>query len=421
MADLPPNLRRALLTLVIDHEFYAALLLEMRLREIEDKAPPKTLGGGDPKDPGFRFTMGTDGRTVFYSRKFVDSITVPVCVFALVHEVCHPMWQHLTRIYKHGTTPEGWKTQTDSQGRLLMRHPKLWNIAGDYVINLMLQQEGFTLWKSCLVDQKYAGLTTEQVYEKLCAGVQKQAGQGEGEGGEGEPGSQAVPGMGSDLVEPGSEAGSESVPSALEEEWKDRIVRAATIAKQRGKLPASVEGLIAEITEPQYPVWILLQNYVDEVCRDDDYSWHRPHPYFLPQGIIMPGAYSERVSHVCVFYDTSGSVDDESLSRFHRIAGDIIRNANPTLLTLGQCDAGVHSFQEIRSRQDWPSEIKITGRGGTSFKPPFEYLAEKHLQPSLLIYLTDLEGDFPETPPPFPVVWVSTTDLDAPFGQTIHL
>jgi predicted metal-dependent peptidase len=38
-----------------------------------------------------------------------------------------------------------------------------------------------------------------------------------------------------------------------------------------------------------------------------------------------------------------------------------------------------------------------------------------------MIYLTDLEGDFPDTPPPFPVLWVSTTSHVAPFGTTIHL
>ncbi len=439
MADIPATLRRAINDLVLNREFYATLLLEMKLKEVEDKAPPKTLGG-DPNSPGFRFTMGTDGRSVFYSRKFVESITVPVCVFALVHEVCHPMFQHLTRLYRHGTDSQGtWGLKVDSKGRQLLRHPMLWNMAGDYVINLMLKNEGFVLWKDCLVDSKYRDMSTEQVYDLLFKDAQKQASQGngddEGEESEDSEGSSAgggkgkgdptkgkqVPGLGNDLVEPGSEPGGESDPTTLEEEWKDRIVRAAAIAKQRGHLPAHLEGLITEITEPQYPVWILLQNFVDAVCHDDDSSWHRPHPHFLPQGIILPGSYSERVSHVCVFYDTSGSVCDEDLSKFHRIGGDIIREANPALLTLGQCDAQVHSYQEIRSRAEWPSEVKCTGRGGTSFKPPFTYLQERGIQPTLLIYLTDLEGDFPDTPPSFPVLWVSTTDHEAPFGQTIHL
>lgn len=419
MSELPRTMRQAVNLLVNRHEFYASLLLEMRFVEVE-KEPPKTLA--QPGTKTFAFTMGTDGRSLFYSRPFVDSITTAVCAFALVHEVCHPMLQHLTRIYKHNTSTAGWTPHTDSQGRLLMRDPTLWNIAGDHVINLMLQVEGFTLWKDCLADPQYRGLSTEEVYAKLIKDA-KQKPEPQEETGEGDPvpGSVSVPGMGGDLVEPGSAPGSESDPTALEEEWKDRIVRAATIARQRGKLPAHLEGFITEITTPQYPVWHLLQHYVDEVCSASDSSWYRPHPHFLPQGIILPGPYSDRVAHVCVFYDTSGSVSNEELSRFHRIGGDIIREAQPGLLTLGQCDADVHSYTEIHSQADWPTEMKCTGRGGTSFRPPFAYLEERNIRPSLMIYLTDLEGDFPEFAPPYPVLWVSTTNLTAPWGTTIHL
>lgn len=410
---LPDVMRRSLNYLTLEQEFFASLLFEMRL--IEVTVPPARILGRDLKDDSIPFAMGTDGRRIFWNRKFIESVNVPVCSFALVHEVCHPMLLHLTRIYEHGLSGPNWTPKQDTRGRLISRDPALWNVAGDYIINCMLKNSGFTLWDKCLYDPKYdmqKGWTTEMVYNDLLQQAKD------------DPNSLAAAalaasGTGYDLVEPSADTDLE----AEAEEMKDRIIRAATIAKSRGKLPAGMENLIKEYTEPQYPVWLLLERYVDSVLRDDDSSWRRPHQTFMNSGIIMPGPYSEAVSRVDLWYDTSGSVSDDDISRFHRVGGDIIRNAAPATLAVGQCDADVkeQNYIEVKRPTDWPSEIKITGRGGTSFKPPFEFLRERNIRPSLMIYLTDLEGDFPSEPPPFPVIWVSTTDLEAPFGTTIHL
>jgi predicted metal-dependent peptidase len=404
VAPIPDTLRRAINYLTLEQEFFAALLFEMKLVEVEDNNPPPRILGRDQKQTDYAFTMGTDGYRIFWSRKFVSTLNVPQCAFVLCHEVCHPMLLHLARLYEHGISGKNWTPKADTHGRLISRDPIIWNVAGDYLINAMLKEAGFQMPPVGLLSDNYTiakGWTTEKVYNDLLQNATVIE----------------VSGIGPDLVEPPPDADLE----AAAEEMKDRIVRAAAIAKSRGHLPSSIEALIKEYTEPVYPVWLLLERYVDMVLRDDDYSWYRPHPNFLPHGIILPGSYSERVSRVDVWYDTSGSVSDEDLSKFHKVGGDIIRNAAPATLAIGQCDAGVHSYTEIRQPSDWLSEIHVTGRGGTSFKPPFAYLAEHRITPSLLIYLTDLQGDFPPEPPPYPVLWVSTTPESAPFGTTLHL
>lgn len=411
MADHPPNLRRALNYLTMTQEFWMSLLFEMKLQEVEE--PPARISDVAQKsdDKDYKFTMATDGKTIFYSRKFVESQPFSVIVFALAHEVGHPMLMHLQRIYEHGSMGgDGWVPKKDSHGKLICRNPILWNMAGDFIINQMLKDSGFTLLKGCLQSDRYKDLkvwTTEKVYRDLLAQGQQVA--------------QALSksfadGGGCDLAEPGIDADL----TAEAEEWKDRVVRAATLAKSRGTLPASIEEMVKEYTEPVYPVWLLLEQYVDRACRADDYSWYKPIPYYLPYGIIQPGPDGEQVSHVFLWYDTSGSVPSKDLARFHKVGGDIIRNAAPGRLSIGQCDARVSKVDEILTPFDWPAEIGITGRGGTSFKPPFEWMRERHIEPSLMIYLTDLEGDFPEVPPPFPVLWVSTTTNKAPFGQTLY-
>ena len=43
------------------------------------------------------------------------------------------------------------------------------------------------------------------------------------------------------------------------------------------------------------------------------------------------------------------------------------------------------------------------------------------IQPACLVYLTDLQGTFPDKPPDYPVLWVTTTDQEAPWGETVRL
>ncbi len=406
---IPDNLRRAInqLTITPNLMFWMALLFETKLVEVEE--PPARVAC----DKSVRFTMATDFKHIYYSRKFVEGLPVPVVCFALAHELAHSMLLHQHRIYEHSLAG-GWTPKQDSHGRMIQRNPTLWNIAGDYVINQMLNDSGFQIWKDCLFDPQYKGMTTEQVYNRLVKDAKAQ-------GIDLDKLQQQLEKSltGADLGEPSLDSNA----TADAEEMKDRIVRAAAVAKAQGHLPAGVDELIKEYTEPVYPVWLLLEQFVDQACRADEYSWAHPDPIYMNAGFIMPGPDGEQVSHVSLWYDTSGSVSSKDLSRFHKVGGDIIRNAHPAKLTVGGCDARVDREPiDVRSEGDWPQEVEITGRGGTSFKPPFFYLEERGESPSLLIYLTDLMGDFPDTPPQYPVLWISTTrDAKAPFGTTIYM
>jgi predicted metal-dependent peptidase len=209
-----------------------------------------------------------------------------------------------------------------------------------------------------------------------------------------------------------------------EQDWNEIVVKAAAIAKAQGHLPASIEGIITEATEPQYPFYLILEQFIDECTKGDDYSWHKPHRDYFSRGIIMPGPYDESISHVVIAFDTSGSVDDESLTRFARITGDIMRRLKPKRLTLIMCDAGIEedSVLEVNDWRDWPREVKTTGRGGTSFKPVFDWVRENRISPSCLVYMTDMYGDFPTDPIAYPVFWASTSKGEtAPMGRTVFI
>ena len=57
---------------------------------------------------------------------------------------------------------------------------------------------------------------------------------------------------------------------------------------------------------------------------------------------------------------------------------------------------------------DLPDEIALKGRGGTDFRPGFEWLDEQGIQPTVCLYFTDMECcSYPETEPSFSTIWVN--------------
>ena len=76
---------------------------------------------------------------------------------------------------------------------------------------------------------------------------------------------------------------------------------------------------------------------------------------------------------------------------------------------------------------DLPDEIALKGRGGTDFRPGFEWLDAQGVQPGVCLYFTDMKcSDYPEAEPAYPTVWVnySTPPSDwnrEPWGERIDI
>ncbi len=72
-----------------------------------------------------------------------------------------------------------------------------------------------------------------------------------------------------------------------------------------------------------------------------------------------------------------------------------------------QVDAALRDAAEY-GPDDLPDEIALKGRGGTDFRPGFEWLDEQGIQPAVCLYFTDMEcSSYPESQPSFDVIWVS--------------
>jgi predicted metal-dependent peptidase len=211
-------------------------------------------------------------------------------------------------------------------------------------------------------------------------------------------------------------------PDEMNSEWERRVIQAATAAKMQGKVPNCVEALINDLVNAKVPWQQVLNRFVEETSYND-YSWNNPDRRFLPDDIILPDLHDETLGEIVVAVDTSGSIYGvpEVVGSFQNEINSLIDRCKPSKLHVVQCDARITDSKEYTDGQ--PIELTLRGGGGTDFRPVGEYINKHGINPRVCIYLTDLEGSFPEVPWPFPTLWCvyNNENLTAPFGDTIHI
>ena len=128
-----------------------------------------------------------------------------------------------------------------------------------------------------------------------------------------------------------------------------------------------------------------------------------------------------KILNLVIAIDTSGSISNDDLKGFFSEINSILNCVDEYKIFLIQCDAKIQSIDEYLSPKKIDiKELKIKGRGGTDFRPVFEYMRENNiLYP--LIYFTDLMGTFPDYFPSFPVLWVTKEGGEVPFGNIAKL
>jgi predicted metal-dependent peptidase len=362
-------------------------------------------------------TAGTNGRDEFYGREFVKSLKDSELNFVVLHEAGHKMYRHLTT----------WR-------RLYEEDAKLANAACDYVLNIMLRDMDPTertiamprypkghkkAGEICgLIDERFRGMSAKQVYDIL---KQEQEG---GEGGGGDGGGEGF-----------DEHQWEDAKDMTEQEKKelardiDQAIRQGAMAhaKIAGKNAGNIDRSLQELLEPKVNWREVLREFVKSTCRAKDASsWRRVNRRFLSTGVYMPSLIGERVGHLVIGIDTSGSIGQEELSDFLSEVKGIAEEVNPQQVDLIYWDSAVASHEEY-SEMDVPNIVSSTkprGGGGTSPSCVSEYLNEKKIQPECVIMLTDgyVGSDWGnEWTAPLLWVIVGGNDAVAPNGKTIHI
>lgn len=399
MSDAMQRISKMRTMLILDHPFFGALSLRLKVTRDERKT----------KD------MATDGRHLYYSEKYVDSLPDDELLGMLAHLVMHPAMQHHTR-----------------RGH---RKDKTWQKACDLAINTPLMEAGFKLPMNVPVDPRHSGQSAEAIYSVLeqqesddqdddqddqqndqqqqgtpppGSGDGDGDGQGDGDGSDGN-GQGNAPGSVLDAEDPAQDGA----------EWQMAVKQAALAAKAMGNLPADLARLVEEANRPRYDWRSLLMRFAQDQCKAD-YSWRMPNRRYMQQGLYLPEINDTQMGEMIIAIDSSGSIDDTTMSKFLGAIEGVAEQVKPRAIKVVICDARVHVVHEFQ--RDEPIEnVKLVGGGGTDFCPVFDMIDASDDRPACVMYLTDGYGRFPDQPCDSPTLWVMTSEVQAPWGETVRL
>jgi len=358
-------------------------------------------------------TACTNGRDERYGRAFVKELSDKELNFLVAHEGYHKMYRHLTT----------WRKLHDEDHDLA-------NSACDYVINLQLQDidPNETLIamprykdgphkgeRMGLVDERFRGMNTKQVFDILKQ-EKKDGGGGDGEGG----------------FDVHDWADAKNMTDADKKELLkeiDQAIRQGIMAHQKiagtgaGGLDRELEGLL----EPKVDWREVLREFVKATCNaKDTSSWRRVNRRFLSTGTYMPSMIGEKVGHLVIGIDTSGSIGGSELAEFLSEVKAIAEDVNPEVVDLLYWDGDVaaHEVYEGSEVSNIVSSTKPKGGGGTSPSCVSKYLKEKGIKPECIIMLTDgYVGSDWGSDWTAEVLWciVGGNDEVAPNGKTVHV
>ena len=224
----------------------------------------------------------------------------------------------------------------------------------------------------------------------------------------------------------GSGSGETPVDTASEEQaWDEAMHQALSIARAEGKAPGGVEETVRNAHASTLDWRTLLRRYMTDAARSD-YSWSLPNRRFIDSGLYLPSIRSEGIDTIAVIIDTSGSVPAQTLAEFWAELREVVDEIRPERVFVLQVDAALRDAAEY-GPDDLPEEIALKGRGGTDFRPGFEWLDEQGIRPGVCCYFTDMEcSSYPEAEPDFPVIWCDYSTPPSqrnrePWGERIHI
>ena len=355
--------------------FYTTLLFSLK-QKFTDRIP----------------TAATNGTHLYINPDFFFKLSDKQKIGLLVHEVMHVALSHMTR-----------------RGD---RDPRVWNQAGDHVINLSLLDVGYELPANGLHDSQYANMATEQVYKLLLEKAKEEEKNGGTKIEDIE-----IPG-GADIEYPDNPVEIDKIEKEVAKITKKAQMQAIAGNELPGNLPGEMERLLEKALNPKLPWNIILQNYLTNFAKDD-YSWRRPNRRYLPN--YLPAAYSEAIGEIAIAVDTSGSVEDHEFSYFIAEIATIQETLKPEKITIIDFDSKINSIQEINSMTDL-MELKFTGYGGT-YVPPVLKWAQSH-DPVALLVFTDGCFNLPSEDcyPDSPIIWLihNNPTFTIPHGEVIY-
>jgi predicted metal-dependent peptidase len=297
----------------------------------------------------------------------MESLTPQGRVFVAAHEVMHCVTMTISR---RGS-----------------RSPKLWNIASDHVINLLLKEAGILVNETAVpgglkhasgdpviicYDTKFSGLSAEEVYDLLLkAPTSTSTGM-----------STLDEHIEADIAfdideETGTISEREITP--VEREDMSRAVRSAAVqAAMAGNVPSGMKRMLGSLNEPTVNWRAYLASEITKLGGSHDYSFVPPDQSFFGNGITIPVLDPDEEITVTVIMDASGSMGPEDLKKVMSEVRGIVTMYPRWRVQVMSFDSVL--YDPIVYDSSFSSEIdvishEVKGGGGTLFGPPLRYVA----------------------------------------------
>ena len=380
--------------LLLRHPFFGNLATRMKLIDASDWCA----------------TLATDGRNFYYNNDFVNKLKPKEAEFGFAHEVLHNVFDHM--------------------GRRDHRDPTLSNIAADYAVNQILKDERIgevPSWIKIFQDNKYRGMSYEQIYDDLYEKAEKidigslgelldehLDGDDEGQG-DGEDGDQEGKGKGRPRL-------TAEEKKQIRDEIKEAMVAAAQAAGA-GRVPGAVARMIQTFTEPKMDWRQMLRMNIQSILKSN-FSFSRPNRKSQHCGAVLPGMMNEETIDVSVAIDMSGSISDAMARDFIGEVKGIMDEYKDFKLDLWCFDTEIYGYKQFTGdTADELMEYECKGGGGTDFDANWKFMKDEDINPKRFIMFTDGypcgswgDEDYCETL----FIIHGNESIISPFGQTAY-
>ncbi len=395
-AEIEQSVLKARIALSLRQPFLASAIMRLPIR--------------DATVYGWCKTMATDGYHIFFNANWVANLRQSEIRGVLAHEVLHVIFQH--------------------SSRRANRDPELWNIAADHAINLLLIEQGFSLPKGGLAHYAYRGMSAEKIYSLLPQKTSYALESKMHKGGttDNAENSGEIPGIGTDVLDPDSPevvgARDSDMPDTAQLNEICATLRDDAASKLQGNAAGFFKSECTAIEESRIDWRDLLRGWLVDRIKNDWSMWPCSKKH-LHRGLYMPSLGIEAPGHIIFAIDTSGSMSNEDLAEIFAEVR-VYRETYPCRLTVIQCDANIQSITtyEEMDGEEIPPKVQLFGRGGTDFRPVFQWIDENAVG-GYLIYATDGYGSFPEAEQTGGVIWLLSKNhmkvSEFPFGVCVKI
>ena len=288
-------------------------------------------------------TLLVNPKELKVNEEYFNSLDSELQKSALVHESLHLALLHPVRILDH---PES--------------DHSLFKEACEHAVNNILVDEGFSIGSSWVCDRQYQGMSTEQIMEILRINH--------------EP----TPDMDEDF---------ESAESKSNEVQMTQQVVAATHAAIRGhqEVPSAISKFVESIGKPNIP-WNKVLNNILQKQFEDGTDYHRPNRRVRDSEIVLPvDRINEKVEHINLYVDMSGSVSEQDKNRFIAEAYSIITKFKVECL-ITQFNTAITHSSYVKSKKELLNYEFYSG-GGTCIFPVLNHIKES--KPKVAVIFTD--------------------------------